>query len=102
MVVFSAIGLLLLIALVLVAMVLCWTIAGLSRLLLRLMDVKPRLTDRNPAANSRRNVTAVQPRALPPATSDIWPKWTESYRQYMDRELFLWQEQFDALNSRNV
>jgi len=49
-------------------------------------------------------------RKIPPArdksetkardASDIWPKWTPSHRQYMDREQSVWQEQFDALNSR--
>ncbi|TLM86027.1 hypothetical protein [Pseudarthrobacter sp. NamE5] len=33
-------------------------------------------------------------------SSDIWPKWTPAYRLYKDRELAIWQEQFDALNSR--
>lgn len=48
-----------------------------------------------------------KPAAAPPAQShshsqsDIWPKWTPSHRLYKDYELALWQEQFDALNSRS-
>lgn len=33
------------------------------------------------------------------ASSEIWPKWTPAHRRYVDEELALWQEQFDALLS---
>ena len=52
------------------------------------------------------------PRAAPPvrdrephpaqtlASSEIWPKWTPAHRRYVDEEMTLWQEQFDALSAR--
>jgi hypothetical protein len=78
------------------------------------MDMNPRLTGRTsrpnalqkPATGPKRNAppvphwpaTKTQPRAH--AASDIWPKWTTSHRQSVDRELTLWQEQFDARDTR--
>ncbi|WP_181365116.1 hypothetical protein [Arthrobacter sp. HMWF013] len=44
------------------------------------------------------NVATRPPQTLSP--SDIWPKWTPAHRRYVDEELALWQEQFDALSSR--
>ncbi|WP_170850709.1 hypothetical protein [Arthrobacter sp. OV608] len=42
-----------------------------------------------------------RPTAETHGASDIWPKWTASYRQYVNQEKSLWQEQFDALNFRD-
>ena len=39
-------------------------------------------------------------RTEPGEASGIWPKWTPAHRLYKDSELALWQEQFDALDSR--
>ncbi len=97
---FPAIGLLLYIAFLLVAFVLSGIIWGLCSLILWLMELKPRSTRRKPPASSRRNVPPVRDRAEAQVASDIWPKWTASHRRYMDHELSLWQEQFDALSSR--
>jgi hypothetical protein len=38
----------------------------------------------------------------PGAIPDIWPKWTASYKRYVDQEKSLWQEQFDALTSHKT
>ncbi|WP_455833605.1 hypothetical protein [Pseudarthrobacter siccitolerans] len=86
-----------------------------------LMDVVPRLTapnsglkpPQNPAIRLTPNVPpAPSPRSVPRApdrpvaeahtASDIWPKWTASYRRYVDQEKSLWQEQFDALTSHKT
>ncbi|MBE4718046.1 hypothetical protein [Pseudarthrobacter sp. AB1] len=108
MMLFPAIGLVLWIAFLIVAFVLFATIWGLSNVILRLLGLKPRLTGPQAAASPRRNQPPVpvpdqaRPRvpvrAGPPQVEpDIWPKWTPSRRLYMDRELALWQQQFDAL-----
>ena len=60
------------------------------------------------APSPTRHTPSTAAAAAPPAQShshshsqsDIWPKWTPSHRLYKDYELALWQEQFDALNSR--
>jgi len=53
------------------------------------------------AASSRRNTPPAPEQAAAGTTikSDIWPRWTPSRRRDVDRELALWQERFDALNS---
>jgi hypothetical protein len=38
----------------------------------------------------------------PELTPDIMPKWNAAHRRYVDRSLADWQEQFDALNRRNL
>lgn len=110
MVVFPAIGLLLWISFLLVVLVLSVTFWVLCKLILWLMGPKPRLTEGNTSVSSKRNIprVPVPVRNKPPVPvrgessigSDIWPKWTASRRQYVDRELSLWQEQFDALDFR--
>ena len=112
MLVFLAIGWLAYIGFLLGALVLASIIWVLCNLVLWLLDLKPRLTRRKPAARKpaasprpsprlRPKVSPVRARAEAHVASDIWPKWTAARRQYMDRELSLWQEQFDALDSRN-
>lgn len=97
---FPAIGLVLWIAFLIVAFVLFATIWGLSNVILRLLGLKPRLTGPQAAASPRRNQPPVPvpvqagPLQVEP---DIWPKWTPSRRLYVDREMALWQQQFDAL-----
>ncbi|WP_426225068.1 hypothetical protein [Pseudarthrobacter sp. DSP2-3-2b1] len=81
------------------------TVASVRRVSPR---VQPRGPDRAPlraaprAAPPVRNVAPRPPQAAPKALSpsDIWPKWTPAHRRYVDEELALWQEQFDALSSR--
>lgn len=62
----------------------------------------PRKTPVSPRVSPKRKGPPAPDRAETKAqdASDIWPKWTPSHRQYMDREQSLWHEQFDALNSR--
>lgn len=119
-VIFSAIGLLLWIAVLFAAMVLCGIIWTGCKLILWAMDLRPLLAGpgtrpkalTRPAVGSIRlvarapsppKVPRVQDR--PPAqaqpASGIWPKWSPSHRLYKARELSLWQEQFDALDSRS-
>jgi hypothetical protein len=111
------IGLLLWIAFLFVAMVFCGVIWAGCKVALWLMDIVPRLSTpnaglkppRNPAIRLTPNVPPVpSPRTVPQvpdrpaaeahAVSDIWPKWTASYKRYVDQEKSLWQEQFDSLN----
>jgi hypothetical protein len=54
-----------------------------------------------PAARSVSQVPARPPAEANPV-SDIWPKWTASYKRYVDQEKSLWQEQFDALTSHKT
>jgi hypothetical protein len=54
-----------------------------------------------PPARSAARVPA-RPAAEANPVSDIWPKWTASYRRYVDQEKSLWQEQFDALTSHKT
>ncbi|WP_457966127.1 hypothetical protein M1E17_06045 [Arthrobacter sp. D1-29] len=110
-------GWLLYVAFLLGVLVLACIVWCVCKLALWLMDL-PRLTGPTPAVGPRPKVPPVprKPKAAPlpqrakvpqvprraaaEVTSDIWPKWTAARRQYMDRELSLWQEQFDALSSR--
>lgn len=113
------IGLLLWIAFLFVAMVLFGIIWTVSKIVLWLMDLKPLLSGpinrlnapSRPPVRQRPNMPQVpapriiaqapgRPTAETQAASDIWPKWTASYRQYVNQEKSLWQEQFDALNFR--
>jgi hypothetical protein len=105
---FPAIGLVLWIVFLLVAFVLSGTIWVLGNLILWMLGLKPRRTRPNAAVSPRRtqppvpvparNRPRVPAQAGPPQVEpDIWPKWTASRRQYMDGELALWQQQFDAL-----
>ena len=119
MLVFAAIGFLLYIALLLAVLVLAGIAWALSSLGLWVLGLKPRpsqkkvATVRRAPPQVRRSVPdQALPSATPqvqaraprvaeaPASSDIWPKWTPAHRRYADQELALWQEQFDALNSR--
>lgn len=113
MLVFLALGWLAYVGFLLGALVLAGIIWVLCNLVLWIMDLKPRLTRQSlvaskpaalkPAAVPRPKptptVAPVRDRAEPHVTSDIWPKWTAARRQYMNRELSLWQEQFDALDA---
>ncbi|UZX02239.1 hypothetical protein F8G81_06130 [Arthrobacter sp. CDRTa11] len=118
MLVFLAMGWLLYVAFLLGVLVLAGIVWCVCKLALWLMDPKLWLAGPQPAVGSRPKAAPVprRPKAAPlpqrakvpqiphraaaEVTSDIWPKWTPARRQYMDRELSLWQEQFDALNSR--
>ncbi|TLM81916.1 hypothetical protein FDW83_14360 [Pseudarthrobacter sp. NamE2] len=108
------IGLFLLVAFLLAILVLCeilWIVGKTVWWLLELVDgtVSAR---RRASSLSRRNAMPVSARPGPPGTppapvgagptdpSGIWPKWNASHRRYKDQELALWQEQFDALKSR--
>ncbi|TLM86049.1 hypothetical protein [Pseudarthrobacter sp. NamE5] len=116
---FSAIGILLWIAFLIAVLVLSGIIWAAGNLILWVLDLKPLPNQRSgrqkppvaPAVGPRRNVPpAPAARSVPrvpapvaPPTQagpDIWPKWTPSHRLYKARELSLWQEQFDALDSR--
>lgn len=107
MLVFLALGWLAYVGFLLAAMVLAGIIWILCNLILWIADLKPRLTRqrpvvRKPVASPKPQpiVAPVRVQAEAHAASDIWPKWTPARRQYMERELSLWQEQFDALASR--
>ncbi|WP_248762095.1 hypothetical protein [Pseudarthrobacter sp. SSS035] len=127
MLVFPAIGLLLWIAFLFAVLVVsgilwvfCQLVLGILTLIERPRQKKVTGTRRTPPRLQRPAPAPARPRAaspaaLPvrhtaprparapapaPASSDIWPKWTPAYRRYVDQELTLWQEQFDALNSR--
>jgi hypothetical protein len=110
-----AVGLLLWIGVLLVAMILCgivWAVCGvmlaLSALTRGITGTKPRPGALPKAAVGSRTSCPREPERSAAAVhyeaeadSDIWPKWNASHRRYMARELSLWQEQFDALNSLN-
>jgi len=107
MLVFLALGWLAYVGFLFAALVLAGIIWVLCNLLLWIADLKPRLTRRKqiarkPAATPMRKPIAapVRDRSDAQVVSDIWPKWTPARRQYTERELSLWQEQFDALDSR--
>lgn len=110
-----AVGLLLWIGVLLVAMILSgivWAVCGLMLLLTGLTrgitGTKSRPgTLPEAAVGARTSCPHVLERSAAAvhyeaeADSDIWPKWNASHRRYMARELSLWQEQFNALNSLN-
>ena len=129
MLVFPAIGLLLWIGFLFAVLVLCgivWVFCQLvsgilyviappkQKKIASVRPVPPRVQPRGPDRASLRatpravprpappvrNVASRPPQAQAPAPSDIWPKWTPAHRRYVDEELALWQEQFDALSSR--
>ena len=126
MALFPIIGLLLWIAFLFAIVVLCGVAWVLGSSVLGVLELAGRRRKRSrqavarprrqapPAPVNSRPRTATSPTrrtpsaaaAAPPAQShshsqsDIWPKWTPSHRLYKDYELALWQEQFDALNSR--
>ncbi len=98
MLVFLALGWLAYVGFLLDALVLAGIIWVLCNLVLWLLDLKPRLTRRKPAARKpaatpsprpRPKVSPVRDPAEAKVTSEIWPKWTAARRQYMDRELSL-------------
>lgn len=112
--VIPALGILFFLALSLVALVLLGIVWGMGGLIIGLTHLTALVTRRRSRPKAPRK-TPVSPRVspkrkIPPArdksetkardASDIWPKWTPSHRQYMAREQSLWQEQFDALDSR--
>jgi hypothetical protein len=128
MLVFPAIGLLLWVAFLFVVMVLAGVVWAASRLALALASFLQRPVQGPVAAGLRTPPQVPHPlprhhlprpgpppallpnrdRTPPPvhttsqarAQADIWPKWTPAHRRYVDEELALWQEQFDALSSR--
>jgi hypothetical protein len=119
MLVFPVIGLLLWIAFLFAVVVLSGIVWTLCQVALGILGViqrpgqdKRNLVARANATPGQRRVPApTPPRAAPPAPSraplpaparspsEIWPKWTAAHRRYVDEELALWQEQFDALTS---
>ncbi len=112
MLVFLALGWLAYVGFLFGALVIVGIFWVLCNVVVWLLDLKPRLARRRPAmqkpaarkpaARPKPNPVVAPVRDRPEAhvASDIWRKWTPARRQYMDRELSLWQEQFDALNSR--
>ncbi|GAB5080796.1 hypothetical protein [Arthrobacter sp. AD-310] len=126
MALFPIIGLLLWIAFLFAVVVLCGVAWVLGSSVLGVLELVGRHGKRSrqavgrpprqapPAPVNSRPRTAPSPTRRTPSTaatappaqshsnsqSDIWPKWTPSHRLYKDYELALWQEQFDALNSR--
>lgn len=125
MVLFPIIGLLLWIAFLFAVVVLCGAAWVLGSSVLGVLELAGRHRKRSqqvvgtpprpapPVPVRSRPRTAPAPSrpappkaaAAPPAQSrnrdsEIWPKWTPSHRLYKNYELALWQEQFDALNSR--
>lgn len=125
MLVFPAIGLLLWIAFLFAVFVVAGIVWAFCQLVLGILSVvegpkrknvasvrrnpppvQRRIPDRAPpraaprAAPPVRKIAPRPPQAHAPAPSDIWPKWTPAHRRYVDEELALWQEQFDALSSR--
>jgi hypothetical protein len=106
------------IAFLFVVMVLAGVVWALSKLGLGILSFIQR-PDQEQGAAVRRTPPHVQrllPRQAPPQAlapvrdrtprpvqappqAEIWPKWTPAHRRYVDEELALWQEQFDALNS---
>ena len=118
MLVFPAIGLLLWIAFLFAVLVIsgilwvfCQLVLGILILIARPRQKKVTSARRDPARVQRPVPAPAPPRAAPPvrdraprpapapASPDIWPKWTPAHRRYVDEELALWQEQFDALNA---
>lgn len=111
MLVFLALGWLAYAGFLLGALVLAGIIWLLCNVVVWILDLKPRPARPSPAVQKhvvRKPVASPRPtpkvapvraRAEGTVSSDIWPKWTAARRQYMDRELSLWQEQFDALDS---
>ncbi|WP_171027158.1 hypothetical protein [Pseudarthrobacter sp. NamB4] len=123
MVLFPIIGLLLWIAFLAGVMLICGTIWALGKTVWWSLDLPDKL-DNSQAVRSRAQTPppplrpqphkapvperpGPPPKAPPPPvrpdsydSSDIWPKWTPAHRQYKARELAIWQEQFDALKSR--
>jgi hypothetical protein len=118
MLVLLALGWLAYLGFLLGALVLAGIIWVLCTVVVWILDLKPRLARPSPAVQKpvvrkpapRRPAAIPRPKSTPivapvrdraevHVTSDIWPKWTPARRQYMDRELSLWQEQFDALNA---
>lgn len=109
---FSAMGILLWIAVLLAVMVLCGIIWLFCQMMLWVMDLTQMVTHRHKAtaarrnlpsartpAASKRNVTPAPKPAAREITPDIIPKWNAGHRRYVDRDLADWQEQFDALDS---
>jgi hypothetical protein len=123
MLVFPAIGLLLWIAFLFAVFVVAGIVWAFCQLVLGILSVvegpkrknvasvrrtpppvQRRLPDRAPPRAAPRTAPPVRRVAPQPAKaqapSDIWPKWTPAHRRYVDEELALWQEQFDALSAR--
>ncbi len=119
-VLFSAMGILLWIGLLLAAFVFfgvvwlfCQTMLWITGLVSS--AARPKVTagpNRNarpaprPVAPPRSATPARKPPApkppVPELTPDIMPKWNAAHRRYVDRDLADWQEQFDALNRRRL
>lgn len=116
MLVFIAFGYLAWIAFLLALMLLSGIVWALCNLALGMSYLihgpsrKKRAPAARPAPPQVQRRPPALPRATPPApqttqqrpvqikaSSEIWPKWTPSHRRYVDEELALWQEQFDAL-----
>jgi hypothetical protein len=116
MLVFLALGWLAYVGFLLGALVLAGIIWVVCNVVVWLLELNPRLARGKPVVQKpavRKPVPRPSPSPRPTpkvapvrdrteahVASDIWPKWTAARRQYMDRELSDWQEQFDALSSR--
>lgn len=118
-VLFSAMGILLWVGLLLAALVFFGVIWVIGQTVIWAVQLVSLLTrPDNSLAASNRNVRpapnpAAPPRDVPPSrtppapkpaarqvTPDIVPKWNAAHRRYVNRDLADWQEQFEALNSR--
>lgn len=104
MVLFPAIGLLLWIAFLFIAFVLSGVLWVLCRFILGFVGMLDQAArrQRSVPATPRRNVPPPQQPAPSQATFEITPKWTAARRHYVDWELAVWQEQFDALSTRKL
>lgn len=97
---FSAMGILLWIAVLLAVLVLCGIVWLFCRTMVWLTGLTHLVTHPNVAVASRQNIPPVPKPALRVATPDLIPKWNAAHRRYVDRDMADWQQQFDALNSR--
>jgi hypothetical protein len=103
MVLFPVIGLLLWIAFLFAVMVLAGIVWAVCNSALWLMELKVRLSrPKAPVVSKRQNVPRVPHPIEAAREPEIWPKWNAAHRQSVDRELSVWQEQFDALTSRRL
>lgn len=99
---FSAMGILLWVAVLLAVMILCGIIWIFCQTMLWLMGLTNLATRRIKAATPKRTLPPARKPATREITPDIMPKWNAARRRYVDRDLADWQERFDALNSRRL
>jgi hypothetical protein len=57
---------------------------------------RPKAPPRSPLSARQAPRASGRPATEARAASEIWPKWNESHRQYVDSEKSLWQEKLDA------